>query len=99
MSEHIVSKKSYLIIYAVLMGLLFLTVGAAKVDLGPLNFAVSMAIAVAKGFLILMIFMHVRYDEPLVRVFASAAFLWLAILITLSLGDYFSREWLNIPGK
>jgi cytochrome c oxidase subunit 4 len=99
MSDHIISKQSYLTVYAILMGLLLLTVGAAFVDLGPLNFPVSMAIAVAKAVLIVLIFMHVRYNEPLVRVFASAGFLWLAILIALVLADYFSRDWLNIPGK
>ena len=99
MSDHIISTKSYLTVYAILMGLLLLTVGAAFVDMGPLNFPVSMAIAVAKAILIVLIFMHVRYNEPLVRVFAAAGFLWLAILITLLLADYFSRDWLNIPGK
>lgn len=99
MSEHIISKKSYLTVYAILMGLLVLTVGAAFIDMGPLNFPVSMAIAVVKAVMIVLIFMHVRYNEPLVRVFAGAGFLWLAILIALLLGDYFSRDWLNIPGK
>lgn len=99
MSDHIVSTKSYLTVYVILMVLLLLTVGATKVDLGPFNFSISMAIAVTKGVLIVLIFMHVRYNEPLVRVFAAAAFVWLAILITLSLGDYLSRDWLNIPGK
>lgn len=99
MSEHIVSQKSYVVVYGTLMLLLLLTVCAAYVDLGWFNFAVSMAIAAAKAVLVVLIFMHVRHNEPLVRIFAAAAFLWLAILITLSLGDYFSREWLNIPGK
>lgn len=99
MSEHIISKKSYLTVYAILMGLLVLTVGAAFIDMGPLNFPVSMIIAVVKAVMIVLIFMHVRYNEPLVRVFAGAGFLWLAILIALLLADYFSRDWLNIPGK
>jgi cytochrome c oxidase subunit 4 len=43
--------------------------------------------------------MHVRYSERLVWVFSSAAFLWLALLIWLSLNDYFTRGLLNIPGK
>lgn len=99
MSEHIIERKSYYTVYAILLLLVGLTLGAAYVDLGPLNFPVSMAIAATKGVLIVLIFMHVKYNEPLVRVFAGAGFLWLAILITLSLADYFSRDWLNIPGK
>jgi cytochrome c oxidase subunit 4 len=99
MNDHIVSRKSYFVVYGVLMMLLLLTLGAAYVDLGRLNFPVSMAIAVTKGVLIILIFMHVRYDEPLVKIFATAAFLWLAILLALSLGDYLTRGILDIPGK
>jgi cytochrome c oxidase subunit 4 len=99
MSEHIVSTKSYLTVYAVLMVLLLATVGAAFVDMGPFNLPVSLGIAVAKALLIIAIFMHVRYSEPLVSVFAGAAFLWLGILIALSLTDYLSRGLVPIPGK
>ena len=44
------------------MALLVLTVGAAYVDLGPLNLLVALAIAAAKAVLIVLIFMHVRYS-------------------------------------
>jgi cytochrome c oxidase subunit 4 len=99
MSAHIVPVKSYFTVYAVLMALLVLTVGAAFVDLGPFNLTVSLAIAVAKAVLIVLIFMHVRDSEPLVWIFAGAAFLWLGILIALSLADYLSRGLVPIPGK
>jgi cytochrome c oxidase subunit 4 len=99
MSAHIVSPKSYYTVYGILMVLLVATIGAALVDLGPLNLAVSLLIAVVKGVLIVLIFMHVRYSEPLVWVFAGAAFLWLAILIGLSLGDVLTRGMVPIPGK
>ena len=58
-----------------------------------------MVIALAKAIMIVLIFMHVRYSERLVWVFSGAAFLWLLILIALTLNDYFTRGWLNIPGK
>ena len=99
MSEHIVSPKSYLAVYAILMALLLLTLGAAYVDLGAFHVAVSLGIAVAKALFIIAIFMHVRYSHSLVWVFACAAFLWLGILITLSLSDYLTRGLVPIPGK
>ena len=82
-----------------LLVLLVATVGAAFINVEPFNFALTMIIALAKAIMILLIFMHVRYSERLIWVFSSAAFLWLAILIVLSLNDYFTRDWLNIPGK
>jgi cytochrome c oxidase subunit IV len=97
--EHILPVKTYLIVYAALMVLLIATVGAAFIDIEPFNFALTMVIAVAKAAMILLIFMHVRYSDRLIWVFSTAAFLWLAILIVLSLNDYFTRGMLNIPGK
>ena len=96
---HVLPVKTYLAVYGALMVLLVATVGAAFVNIEPFNFALTMIIALAKAVMILLIFMHVRYSERLVWVFSSAAFLWLAILIVLSLNDYFTRDWLNIPGK
>jgi cytochrome c oxidase subunit 4 len=99
MSDHILPVKSYLTVYAALMVLLVATVGAAFIDLGWFNFTLTMIIAVAKALMILLIFMHVRYSERLIWVFSGAGFLWLGLLIALSLNDYFTRGWLNIPGK
>jgi cytochrome c oxidase subunit 4 len=96
---HVVPKSTYYLVYAALLVLLAATVGFAYVDLGPFNFLVSLGIAVAKAVLIALIFMHVRDSEPLVWVFAGAGFFWLAILIALALNDYFTRGWLDIPGK
>ena len=97
--QHILPVKTYLKVYVALMVLLIATVGAAFVNLGLFNFALTMIIAVAKAVMILLIFMHVRYSNRLIWVFSSAAFLWLAILIWFLLNDYFTRGLLNIPGK
>jgi cytochrome c oxidase subunit IV len=96
---HILPVRTYLTVYIALLVLLIATVGAAFINVEPFNFALTMVIALAKAIMILLIFMHVRYSERLIWVFSSAAFLWLAILIVLSLNDYFTRDWLNIPGK
>jgi len=79
--------------------LLAATVGAAYINIEPFNFLLTMVIAVAKGAMILLIFMHVRYSDRLTWVFSTAAFLWLGILIAFTLNDYFTRDLLNIPGK
>jgi cytochrome c oxidase subunit 4 len=87
------------VIYGVLLGLLLLTVAVALVDLGPLQFATAMLIALVKGILIVLFFMHVRYSERLVWIFSGASFLWLLILIVFTMNDYLTRGWLNVPGK
>jgi len=97
--DHLLPLSAYFKVYAWLMAFLLLTVGAAYVDLGRLNFPVTMLIAVIKGVMIMLIFMHVKYSHKLVWIFAGASFLWLLLLIVFSLNDYFTRDLLHIPGK
>jgi len=104
MSQHVVSVRAYLIVYALLMVLLGATIAVAYVDLddwgmGPLNLIVSMMIAVVKAILVVLIFMHVRYSTRLTWLASGSALLWLLILIVLTLNDYVTRGWVEIPGK
>jgi cytochrome c oxidase subunit 4 len=98
-TEPHITPKTYFIIYGALLALMFLTLGAALVDLGPANFLVAMGIATVKMVLIVLYFMHVRYSDKLTWVFSTAAFFWLIILIVGTLNDYFTRGYLNVPGK
>jgi cytochrome c oxidase subunit 4 len=97
-TPHIGVKTLYTI-YGALLVLMLLTFGAAFVDLGLLNFAVAITIATVKMVLIILYFMHVRYSGKLVWVFSFAAFFWLVIFIVGTLNDYFTRGYLNVPGK
>ena len=93
MPSETVSTKTYFKTFAALLGLLVLTVGANFINLGPFNLIVALAISVAKGALIFLFFMEVRYSHPIVWLFASAAFLWLIILLTITMTDYLTRPW------
>jgi cytochrome c oxidase subunit IV len=99
MTTHIASVRTNWIVFVTLLVLLFGTVGAAYLPLGPLHFPTAMAIAAAKAVLIVLFFMHVLYGSKLIRVVSVAGFVWLLILIVFTLADYLSRGWLNIPGK
>jgi cytochrome c oxidase subunit 4 len=91
MEEHITPRRTYLFVYIALMVLLGATIGAAFIDLGPVNWLIAMSIAIVKAVLVILFFMHVRASSQLVRVFVIAGFFWLAILIGLSLTDYLTR--------
>jgi cytochrome c oxidase subunit 4 len=98
MEHHIIPKRTYYLVFATLLVLLILTVLAGLIDLGVLNIIIAMTIAVTKAVLIILYFMHVRYSSRLTWVFAGAAFLWLSILLGLTMSDYISRPWLPFPG-
>jgi cytochrome c oxidase subunit 4 len=96
MSEHIVSKKIYFVIFGVLMVGTILTVAAAFKDLDHLLFSgantvVALTIAVIKATLVVLYFMHVRYSTRLTWVIVIAGFFWLAIMFGLTMADYMSR--------
>lgn len=97
MSVHIVSKRIYFIIFLSLMVLTSITVKAAYVDLGSFNIIVALGIAVTKAILVFLYFMHVRYSPSLTRLVVAGAFLWLLILLVITMSDYLSRGWLPIP--
>lgn len=97
--QHIMSVRANLMVFGILLGLMALTVLMALIDLGPLGVPVAMAIATAKAVLILLYFMHVKFSNPLVWLFSAAAFVWLFVLVSITLCDYLSRDWLTILGK
>ena len=85
--------RVYAIAYIALMVLLALTVAAAFMPSGRgWGVGVALTIALAKGLLILLYFMHVRYSARMVWAFAGAGFLWLGIMFTLTFSDYLTRN-------
>ncbi len=92
MSHRIVPPRVYAIVVVILMILLGATVMANRVDLGPLNIVVALAIAGVKAALVVLYFMEVRYSSRLTWIFAGAGFFWLIILIGLTLSDTLNRD-------
>jgi cytochrome c oxidase subunit 4 len=101
MSEHIISAKFYVLIFAALLVMTGVTYGVALIDLGRLNTIVALTIAVIKAVLVVLYFMHVRYSSKLTWVVVVSGFFWLAILIMLTMSDYLTRPegWMNFPGQ
>lgn len=93
MSGH-VARKTYFLIYGLLIALTMTTTGMAYIDLGAFNVYVALTIAVIKATLVVLFFMHVKESGGITRVYVAAGFVWLAILILLTITDYMSRSWL-----
>ena len=91
------SVRTYTTIYVWLVVLMLLTILASYLDLGALNLAVAMVIAMVKATLVIMYFMHVMYSGRLIWAYAAGAFLWLGILLLLTFSDYLSRGW--VPNR
>ena len=98
-NDHQTSVRTYLMVFAVLVVLLVATIGVSFLPLGMFALVVAMAIAGSKAVLIAIYFMHLRSSNRLTWVFSGAALLWFGILIALTLNDYLTRSWLDIPAK
>lgn len=87
------TPRSYFLTAVALLGFLALTIGAAYINLGPLNTIVAMSISLSKASLIVLFFMHLHYSKPIMWVFVAAGFFWLGIMLVLALSDYLTRGW------
>ncbi len=92
--EHISSLGSSVAIWLTLLVFTGLTVGAAFIDLGPLNTILALSIATCKAILVVLFFMHVKYThEKLTGLVIVSAIFFLFILMALSMADYGTRLW------
>jgi cytochrome c oxidase subunit IV len=90
---HIVPVSTYIAVFVALLAGTALTTAVAKIDLGAFNTVVALIIAFAKMSLVILFFMHVKYEKGLTRIAILCAFFWLAIMITFTLSDELTRTW------
>lgn len=83
------------IVFVVLQVLLVLTVVAAALPLGRAGLLIALGIAGVKAALVILFFMHMRWDTNLSRAIGGMCLLWAGILFTLTATDYLSRPWLT----
>lgn|SRR5512147_1800225 len=99
MAEHIVPRKVYLVVWAALMVLMILTAVLSRVNLGEWSTVVALTIAVIKALLVILFFMHVRYEsQKITWVVVITGFFFLGLLLSLTMTDYLSRGYLGIAG-
>ena len=78
------------ILFTTGIGLLILTgvtVLIADFDFGNANIWIALAIAVLKGSLVLLFFMHLKYDRPFNAVIFVASLAFVALFISFALTD------------
>jgi len=91
--HHIVTPIQYCMVFGTLLVFTGVTVGAAYVDMGPLNPVVALGIACFKAVIVILFFMHVKYQSRLIKMTVGAGFFTFLVLITMTMADYISRAW------
>lgn len=88
--EHLGHAVPIWLLAAVLIALLFLTfvtVAVTWVNLGPLNIWIALLVAVIKGGLVALYFMHLRWDSPFNGLVLIIAMVFVSLLIGWTLVD------------
>jgi cytochrome c oxidase subunit 4 len=89
--SHVQHMHGYGIYILVWFGLLILTgvtVAVAGINFGALTVATALIVATVKTYLVLTIFMHLKIEQRVFRVFVSVAIFFFVISIILLFADY-----------
>lgn len=83
--------RARLLSYVLLLLLLAVNVTLAQLPLGRAGTTAQLVIASLMAFIVIWVFMQVGQASGLVRAFAGASLLWLALMFAFTLTDYLAR--------
>jgi cytochrome c oxidase subunit IV len=96
-ANHVVSMQVLTAVFLALVVLTGLTVAAAHVDLGGGNLVLALVIASVKASLVLLYFMHLRYDRPFNMAVFATCLAFVVLFISLVLTDTQALRATHIP--
>jgi cytochrome c oxidase subunit 4 len=100
MAERVHSPATYLTVLGLLLVLTVVTVAISFIPLeGFWHIVCGLVVALVKATLVVLFFMHALGSPRATRVVIVAAIVWLLVLFSLTLCDYFTRSMVRFaPG-
>jgi len=89
--HHIVSYKTNIIIWIVLLIFTGLTVGAAQLNLQSLTVFTALLLATIKGTVVALYFMHLKFDNKILGFFVIITMIIFSVTLLLVFLDYGNR--------
>lgn len=89
--HHISSYYSLGVVLTVLLVLTFITVIFAEMDFGKLSIGVALLVASIKGAIVLIYFMHLKYENLFFKLMVAGVFVVYALVIVFTFFDYTFR--------
>ncbi len=90
-NHHIVKYSFYIKILFALLVLTGITVGVTHFELGPLTVTVALLIAGIKGSLVLLYFMHLKFDKKIFGVMVGGVLFLFILVLIVTFFDYYFR--------
>jgi cytochrome c oxidase subunit 4 len=89
---HIIPYRTFLLVWVALLVLTGLTIAAAQFHFGALNVWIALGIATLKSSLVVAVFMHMKYEQPLFKLTLLSALAILAIFVGMTFLDVLYRS-------
>lgn len=89
--KHIIPYGTYLLILAILIVLTLLSVAITSIELREYTIIGALAFAAIKTFLVLYIFMHLKYEQPMYRRMAFFVIILVFVVLAITFIDYIYR--------
>ncbi|MCW8849720.1 MAG: cytochrome C oxidase subunit IV family protein [Melioribacteraceae bacterium] len=89
--NHHIGYSTYLLVWVSLVALTSITVTVAGINLGEYILVVALSIAAIKSALVINIFMHIKFEDPIFKVFLGISGFTLVVIFMLTFFDYFYR--------
>jgi cytochrome c oxidase subunit 4 len=90
-THHIVSYRTYGLILLLLLTLTTTSVAVTQIELTKWSTAVALLLASVKSFLVLAIFMHLKFGERMFRLMTGFIFLLFTAVMIITFLDYAFR--------
>ncbi len=89
--HHIVSSRTFMLVWITLLILTGLTIKAAQLRMGEWSMVANIAIASTKAGLVLWFFMHLKYEKRMFKLLLFVPIITISIIIGLTFFDIWFR--------
>jgi len=90
-NKHHISYGTYILVWIALLAFTSITVTIAGVNLGRYTLFIALTIAAIKSALVINIFMHIKFDEPIFKTFLGISGATLLVIFLLTFFDFLYR--------
>jgi cytochrome c oxidase subunit 4 len=95
---HVVPLHVLFGVLATLLVMTYITVAVSWMNFGRFNLWIALAIAVFKASLVVLFFMHLKYDKPFNAIILIVAMVLVMFFVAIALTDTSQYEPNQIPG-
>lgn len=90
-SPHIIPYSTYIVVLVALLVMTGLSVAVTQIELGTLTVTAALILASLKSLLVLLIFMHLKFDKKIYALMVAGIFLLITTVMIITFLDYLYR--------